>query len=397
MPDAVDMPTRAAPGPILAERLRARQGEIEEAALSRIAKATDMEVDDGVYPYGLQCVVRSALRYGYEALERPRGEVERAPVQLLEAARKEARQNTPLDVILRGYLAGQALLADYVADEAGKDESIQGLELHRVLRSLPLYAGHLLEEVSAEYTQEQRKRSALSNRGRLASEVRRMLSGSPLDTSTVNYDFGLIHTAAVAVGADAAEVLRAVAAAGGHRLLLVAGDDDGVWAWLGSRQPLSPRKLGELSQPELPAEIRVAFGESVGGSYGWRLTHQQAKAALPFALRSSDRVVQYADVALPATMLRDRVLFSSVQRRYLAPLADEHDGGVALRATLRAYWGASRNMSSAAATLGVNRHTVARRLRALEERFGQNLPACEAEIAAALKLEELGLQVLRTQ
>jgi DNA-binding PucR family transcriptional regulator len=61
-----------------------------------------------------------------------------------------------------------------------------------------------------------------------------------------------------------------------------------------------------------------------------------------------------------------------------------------LRETVRAYLAAERNATSAAAALGVARHTVESRIRRAEGQLGRLLPACVAEIEVALRLDELG-------
>lgn len=110
---------------------------------------------------------------------------------------------------------------------------------------------------------------------------------------------------------------------------------------------------------------------------------------MPIALRQSPGLVRYTDVALLASALRDDTLAGSLEGLYLAPLAEERDGGAALRRTLRAYFMAGRNVSSAAAALGVSRQTVNSRLRAIEERIGRPLDACTAELETALRLRDL--------
>ena len=60
------------------------------------------------------------------------------------------------------------------------------------------------------------------------------------------------------------------------------------------------------------------------------------------------------------------------------------------RKTLRAYFAAGRNAATAAAALGVDRHTVERRLNSIETRLGRQLHTCHAELEVALRLEELG-------
>jgi DNA-binding PucR family transcriptional regulator len=60
-----------------------------------------------------------------------------------------------------------------------------------------------------------------------------------------------------------------------------------------------------------------------------------------------------------------------------------------LRHTLRAYFAAERNVSSAAAALGVTRQTVTNRLRVIEETLDRPLGVWATEIEAALRMEEL--------
>jgi DNA-binding PucR family transcriptional regulator len=83
----------------------------------------------------------------------------------------------------------------------------------------------------------------------------------------------------------------------------------------------------------------------------------------------------------------------SLRQLYLEPLAGERDGGEVLRETLRAYFEAERNVSSAAAALGVKRHTVTNRLRAAEEKLGRSLNVCAGELDVALHLEDLGSSI----
>lgn len=75
---------------------------------------------------------------------------------------------------------------------------------------------------------------------------------------------------------------------------------------------------------------------------------------------------------------------------YLSPLDGQRDGGRLARNTLREYFAAGRNASSAAAALGVARHTVQNRLRTVEQDLGRALHTCTAELEVALRLDELG-------
>ena len=116
------------------------------------------------------------------------------------------------------------------------------------------------------------------------------------------------------------------------------------------------------------------------------ISHQQASAAFPVAMRSPKSITRYADVSLIASMLQDEVLVRSLDDLFLAPLTEERDGGAVLRETLRAYFTAERNVSSAAAMLDVTRHTVTNRLHAAEERLGRPLATCATEVEVALRL-----------
>jgi DNA-binding PucR family transcriptional regulator len=95
------------------------------------------------------------------------------------------------------------------------------------------------------------------------------------------------------------------------------------------------------------------------------------------------------DIALLATALKDEALTRTLIEVYLAPLEDSRDGGLVLRKTLRAYFAAERNASSAAAALGVARSTVEYRLQTIEQRLDRTLGTCLAELEIATHLDEL--------
>jgi DNA-binding PucR family transcriptional regulator len=90
-------------------------------------------------------------------------------------------------------------------------------------------------------------------------------------------------------------------------------------------------------------------------------------------------------------VLQDELLATTLRRLYLEPLQAERDGGEVAIETLRAYFAAGRNVSSAAAVLGVKRHTVTSRVRAIEEKIGRSLDTCTAEVEVTLRLQQLDL------
>jgi DNA-binding PucR family transcriptional regulator len=133
----------------------------------------------------------------------------------------------------------------------------------------------------------------------------------------------------------------------------------------------------------------LGIGEIGEGLPGWRRSHEQAGAAAALARPGASAAVRYRDVAMIAAAAKDPLLLASLREMYLAPL-DKEDGRVPLRQTLRAYFAADGNSSSASSALGVTRQTVANRLLAVEEHLGHPLHKCAAALQVALSLEELG-------
>ncbi len=371
-----------------AERLRARRGEIEEALLTRTyAIADPAEAADPEYVQGLRAAVSSALDFGLSAVEHGEERSPRVPVLLLAQARLAARNNIPLDTVLRRYFAGYTTLGDFIVQEAGAT-SLREPWLKRLLREQAALFDRFLATVTEEYGRES-ETLHLSSEQRRIERIERLLAGELVDATGLAYEFGGWHLGVVGVGVGVEQATRHLAAGFNCRLLVLRREEGLLWAWLGGRSPLDPESLvSELTAAEDPHQARIAVGEPGEDLAGWRLTHQQAKAALPIAARSPESFVRYADVALLASIVQDDLLTTSLRELYLVPLQSERDGGKAAKETLRAYFAASRNVSSTAASLRVRRHTVASRLRASEELIGRSIDSCTSEIDAALRLEE---------
>jgi hypothetical protein len=382
-------------GAALAGRLRERRAEIEQATRTRIYAVSVLPRAGGPeYAEGLRAAVSAGLDYGLEGIERGEEHAPPIPELLLSQARLAARSGVSLDTVLRRYFAGHTLLEDFLIEEAEREELFDPPALKRLLRSQAAIVDRLLAAVSKAYTEEAERRPKGVERQR-AERIERLFAGEPLDTTDLDYDFGGCHLGFLAAGPRAAEALAALAKSLDQRLLMVRREEGTIWAWFGSRRPLDPDEVEGRVSENLPAELSLAIGEPAEGLSGWRLTHRQARAALPIALRSGESLVRYAEVALVASILSDDLLVVSLRELYLAPLADERDGGAVLCETLRAYFTAGRNASSAAAALGVNRQTIKNRLQAIEERVGLSLGACGAEMEVALRLEDIGSNGVR--
>lgn len=383
------MRAEAVPTSLIA-RVRGRRHEIEGATLTRVEAFADHGGQvDPEYVAGLRDAVCAAIDFGIETLERSPERPLPIPTALLSQARLAARNRISLDTVLRRYFAGYALLGDFLIEEAERVEPMETATLKRLLRSQATVLDRLLVAVSEEYRREERGRLTSAEQRR-ADHVRRLLAGELLDTSDLAYDLGGFHLGLVSSGPDGAEALEALVNQLDCRLLLIRPDVDSAWAWLGSRQDFGSERIEELALRQIPPGVTLAIGEPGSGTSGWRLTHRQAQAALPVALRDGAPVVRYAEVAMVASMLHDDLLETSLRQLYLAPLSAERDGGKTARETLCAYFAAERNVSSAAAMLGVSRQAVGSRLRTIEERIGRRLSSCATEVEAALRLTERG-------
>jgi DNA-binding PucR family transcriptional regulator len=217
--------------------------------------------------------------------------------------------------------------------------------------------------------------------------VESLLSGELLDSSRIPYDFDLQSVGLVAVGQDADDAVADWIRALGESSLIVRSVGGAIWGWAGRGAGFDHQELDALVTAG--GGTRMAVGEPATGLAGWRLTHRQARAALPVALRGPARAVRYSQVAVLATVIRDELLTDSLRRIYIAPLEDGRDGGRELRRTLRAYFGAGRSVSTAGAELGVTRQAVSRRIRAAEQKLGRSISSCAADIEIALRLEAL--------
>lgn len=373
----------------LRERLEARREEIETAALTRVSAIADpSEVVDPVYAEGLRVAVTAAVAFGIETTGRE-GSDPPIPVMLLAQARMAARVGIPLDTVLRRYFAGYSLLGYFILEEATHAGLTDGDELKRLLGAHAGIFDRLLAAIGEEHARETESLALATGARRRAERIERLLSGEPVDTSEIPYDFEGWHVGAVAEGGEVEPLLRALATKLDCRLLTLPREDGVTWAWLGSRRRLDPAvALGELSalvEAKGSSGLAIALGEPAEEAPGWRLTHRQASAALPVVQRGPERAVRYADVALLAAALGDELLAGSLRRLFLEPLEAERDGGAVLCETLRAYFAADRNLTSAAATLGVNRSTVSYRLQTAEARLGRPLVSCMAELEVALR------------
>lgn len=375
----------------LQARLLSRRGEIEQAVLTRILAVADSTQGSALeYVEGVRAAVGAAIDYALSAICLGERRSPPPPPALLAQARVAARNGVNLETVLRRYFAGYTLMADFLVEEAEQTESLSSSELQGLLRSQAALLERIVEAVSEEHAREAATR--LSSTGeRRRERVERLLAGELVDVTELCYDFEAHHVGVIAIGPGAMAAIRKLAGDLGRRLLAVPCEEEeqAVWAWLGGGREVDSAALRRHASGLLACEVAMSIGEPAFGLAGWRLTHQQARAAVPIALRGPESVVHYGDVALLASALRDDLLVASLRDLFLAPLEAERNWEV-LRETMHAYFASQGNVSSAATALGVKRQTVTNRLRMIEERLGRSLSTCTAEMEAALRLEEFG-------
>jgi hypothetical protein len=370
----------------LAARLRARSTEIEDVVFTRVrALSEPAERQDPEYRAGLRATVAEVVDYALSSIEHGEDWAGPIPSAAAAQARMAARSGIRLDTVLRRYAAGDRLIGEFIMDEAGK---LPNEVVRQVLRSQGPHVDRLMASVAGEYMEELElmRRSPAQ---RVAERVQRLLVGdAPLDAAGLDYEFDAWHLGLVVTGARADVAARTLAAGLSRQALVVPRGNDSAWAWLGGREKLEVSEVERYLEAGVLGEVSLGVGEPRQGVDGWRLTHHEAQAARLVAMRRPRPLVRASEVVLLAAVLRDDPLAKSLRRTYLVPLDEQGDSGV-LRETLRAYFAAGFNAATAAAALEVDRHTVQRRLRKVEEALGRLLHTCHAEIEVALSLEEL--------
>jgi len=371
----------------LVARLRERLTEIEDAIFARARTLSEnVGEEDPEYVAGLRATVSESLDYALAHIERGEEWTGPIPSTAAEQAQRSARSGVRLDTVLRRYAAGDRLFGDFIMDEAHRFPS---QALRKILRDHGPQIDRLMAAVATEYMDEV-ARMRRSPAQRLAERVQRLIAGEdPADVGGLEYPFDAWHLGMIVKGSKAEACVRALAAGLDSQVLAVPRGGEIVWAWLGARRALAAPDVERLLSAGVAGDALLAVGEPRRGIAGWRLTHCEARAAQEVMLRKSRQLTRARDVILLAATLRDEALAKSLFETYLKPLEAHSDSGAVLRETLRAYFAAGFNAATAAAALDVDRHTVQRRLRKVEEELGRLLPACHAELAVALSLEEI--------
>ncbi len=380
----------------IVEPLQARRAEIVQAIYDRVLHSVPDPVDkkSAEYQTGLQAAISAGFDYCLAGLEGGPEWSGSVPTDAVTQARRAARYGVSLGTVLRRYVAGHGRLGEFVADEIARSGLSGDVS---VLQSLHRLQETLLERITAvvecEYNRELERIGRSPQQHRMEI-VKRLLSGSTIDPGELvglDYEFNAPwHLGLIAKGNRVDEVLRKLNGRFGHKLLMVACDDEVVWAWLGGLRKLSVSDVERFLSATGKTSAMLAIGEPGRGIKGWRQTHEEAEIAFTIALRKPRELTRCADILPEAAILENEAMAKLMVRTYLAPLGTLRKNGEIARETLRAYFEYERNISCAATALRVVRRTVENRLREIEDVLGRPLHSCFAGLEIALRLEALG-------
>lgn len=315
---------------MLAAGLHARRAEIEQAAATRVyGVAGTSENVDPEYVQGLRAAISTAIDYAVLSIKRGEEGEEAVPFPgpLLLQARRAARNGISIDTVLRRYMGGYSLFADFLIQEAERN-GVDAVQVQALMRRLGQLFDRLLAAVATEYERETEMRVDTAEMRR-TERLQRLIDGEYLDTQEFNYDFEGYHVGALASGSGALEAIRKLASALDRRLLTAQQSDGVVSAWMGGRWGLPSGKVESVVSRCWPEGVPLALGELSQGLDGWRLTHRQARATFAIAQQKGGEPVHYANVALLASALNDDLLEASLRKVFLEPLEQDRDGGEA--------------------------------------------------------------------
>lgn len=142
---------------LVVERLRARRLEIEEVIFARVRDGVSDPAGSGDIEYmeGLRETVAAVVGFGLTGIGQAEDSMEPVPAVVVAQARRAARVGVGLDTVMRRYVAGHALLEDFVMQEADhSDLAGRRTALRRVLKSSSSLLDRLIISITSAYMQE---------------------------------------------------------------------------------------------------------------------------------------------------------------------------------------------------------------------------------------------------
>ena len=146
--------------------------------------------------------------------------------------------------------------------------------------------------------------------------------------------------------------------------------------------------VGERVSGVLGAGWQAAVGRALVGAESVRVSYEQARDTLDFAVRLglSDAVVDSGELAVYRVLLRDREAIVELITSLLAPLQAARGGAAPLLDTLDAYYATGANATATARRLHLSVRAVTYRLQRVEDLLGRDPsdPAARFALQAAV-------------
>ncbi len=326
-------------------------------------------------------------------------EVHPAP-QIFDLARTLAHRGHELPLLLSVYRIGQRSLWQFITGVLHNEVPDPGVR-SAVLLQFWSHAAHWLdctvEALILVFTteREQWQRGALARR---AAIVNAILAQQPIDidsaTAALAYPLAQQHIAftlqidAKVQESDVQRMLESGArslstALGCARPLIISSGARSAWCWAAVSRPAA-----FVPEIECPPTLRVTVGTCHGGLDGFRLSHDEAVAALRVANDQSPPVVRFVDVEIAclATGILGSDAREAFVRRELGELASQDETTERLRDTMRVYLKQGCDASATGELLRLHPNTVRYRIRQAEKKIGHPVAQRRVQIELALEI-----------
>lgn len=328
-------------------------------------------------------------------------------VQLVQAAAELAaelaRRGYDSTLLFRIYRVAQQAVWDY-ATTLAEDGLAKEIDPAQVVVFFWSRASAWLDasiEASVGIFQTERERMRKGAAAQRLEAVRTILAGQAGDTRELSALLGghplsgfntavVLHTEDHDAIADLGAAANHLAQQVNARTLAVDPGGRDLWCWLATRSAPDLAVLHTAAGWLEEHGITMAAGLPGEGLEGFRLSHQEAKAAqgLAFQLSSQGPVVLFGEVELLTLVSASPDAARRFATRTLGALADPAETPTRLRQTLHALL-STGSVDEAAKRLSVHKNTVRYRVSQAEDLLGRRAFDAPTEVELALRYYEL--------
>jgi PucR C-terminal helix-turn-helix domain/GGDEF-like domain len=350
-------------------------------AIARIEPGAGADLSRG-YEVGTERAVEAVIDYVLACVIAGSTAAEPVPLAVLDQTRRAARAGVALDIVLRRHTAGDRALRRILGGDLAKLDRAVVDDVHVIAdEAIDVVMRCVVAEFEAEAARLSRSPDpALALTIRL---LKKEVGVAELD----GYILNRWHAGVVTEAALPRPDLQQLAADLDAQPLVVDSRLGQHWIWIGASRPIEADAVEASLTRTFEQTAAFGVGEPRKGLSGWRLTHGEARRAAELPGADGSGVTRMRKNVLEAAVLENGTLTESLIATYIEPLEDEPAKlATDLRKTLRAYLSSGQNAKSAAALLGIDRHTVLRRVRKVEDLVGERIEDCFARLDTALRL-----------